>query len=348
MRYKNASKSLRADFVFGAGVSLTIEGRRPVFDHFVAEYYAASHPRERRTSDVHIELESPLYRELKMMGGYKTARWRVSLGDTGWEPISAKIALLSTPRSFGLSLIQGYFVEPLLEMALTRRKAILAPAAGFISGQDATLLVGASRSGKSSLMVRALGGGVRILGDDQVILTSEGTVFAFPRRLRVYPDIRATASSAYSTFPLSLKSALRGLNIVGSATAGWVAPPLRIQPSALGLEPAKGEHALHRLYLIERDERAARPSRSVVEPGALADQMMALLDRQRERLTPLLLAKAGWTDLLERTRERERSILAKALGGIGADKLVVPSCWEAHQAIDHLEQEIGLRINYRL
>jgi hypothetical protein len=348
MQSKNTSEKRRADFVFGAGVSLTIEGSRPVFDHFVAEYYAASHPRERRTSDVHIELESPLYRELKMMGGYKTARWRVSLGDTGWEPISAKIALLSTPRSFGLSLIQGYFVEPLLEMALTRRKAILAPAAGFISGQDATLLVGASRSGKSSLMVRALGGGVRILGDDQLILTSEERVLAFPRRLRVYPDIRTTATSAYSTFPPSLRSALRGLNILSSATAGWVRPPLRIPPSALGLKPAKEDHALHRLYLIERDDRAARPGRSVVEPDALVGQIMTLLDRQRERLTLLLVAKAGWMDFLKRTRELERAILGKALDGINARKLVVPSHWPAPQAIDYLEQEIGLGINRRL
>ena len=54
MQSKNTSEKRRADFVFGADVSLTIEGSRPVFDHFVAEYYAASHPRERRTSDVHI------------------------------------------------------------------------------------------------------------------------------------------------------------------------------------------------------------------------------------------------------------------------------------------------------
>jgi hypothetical protein len=344
MQSKTASEDVRERFIFGASVSLTMEGPRFALSHFLAEYGSARGSFEPHTGDVHIKIERPPYKELRRMGGYKTARWRVSLRNLRSEGLGAKIALLSLPGSFGLSLIQGYFVEPLLEMAFNRRGAVLAPAAGFVSGRGVTLLVGASRSGKSSLMVRALGGGVRILGDDQVIISSRATVFTFPRRLRVYPDIRTTASSAYRSFPRGVRTALRGLEILSRSTAKWVAPPLRIQPSAVGPEPAKEELRLERLYVIQRDERAEEPRRSAVGVSALADQMLTLLDRQRDRLTPLLAADAGWIDLLERIRDREREILGKALRGINAEKLVVPSHWDAPRAIDHLQQQIGLEV----
>ncbi|MBA2724420.1 MAG: hypothetical protein H0U53_00365 [Actinobacteria bacterium] len=278
------------------------------------------------------------------MGGYKTARWRVSLGDSHWDELAGKVALLSLPRSFGLSLIQGYFVEPLLEMAFVRRGAILAPAAGFVNGRGATLLLGASRSGKSSLMVRALGEGVRILGDDQVIISSQKTTFSFPRRLRVYPDIRTTAPSTYSTFPRGTRTALRGLGALSRSTAKWVAPPLRIQPSAVGPAPAKEELPLERIYLIQRDERVEEPHRSVVDVLTIVERMLALLDRQREKLSPIVAAEPAWIKLLEHVRDRERHILGKALEGIDAEQLIMPKRWEPVRAIDYLQQQIGVGV----
>jgi hypothetical protein len=342
MRSKTASEDVRERFVFGTGVSLTMEGPRVALGHFVAEYGPTRSSFKPHTGDVHVEIERPPYKELRSMGGYKTARWRISLEDSRSDGLGAKIGLLSLPESFGLSLIQGYFVEPLLEMAFNRRDAVLAPAAGFLGGRGVTLLVGASRSGKSSLMVRALAAGVRIVGDDQVIITSRGTAFTFPRRLRVYPDIRTTASSAYRTFSRDVRAALRCLEILSRSTARWIAPPLRIQPSAVGPEPAKQELPLERVYLIQRDNRAGEPRRAAVGVHALADEMLTLLDHQRQQLTPLFVRDAGWSELLERVRNREREILGQALGDIDAETLVVPSHWEPTRAIDHLQQQIGL------
>jgi hypothetical protein len=343
MRSKTVSEVLPKSFVFGGGVSLSMDGPRVSLGHFGAEYGSASCSVEGLRSDVYVEIEHPPYRELRTMNGYKTARWRIALGRSD-ERLDAKIALLSSPASFGLSLVQGYFVEPLLEMAFTQKGAVLAPAAGFVSEGGACLLAGASRSGKSSLMVRALGAGVPILGDDQVIVTSRGTVFTFPRRLRVYPDIRATASKAYGGFATRLRRTLRGLQALSRFTAGWVAPPVRVQPAAVGPEPAKDELPLVGLYLIERDEHTDEARRSRLAIPVLEDEMLTLLDRQRERLIPLLATDVGWSDLLQRVREREREILRQALQGIDAEKLVVPAHWEAVRAIDHLQHEIGLPV----
>jgi hypothetical protein len=333
--------SPRESFVFGNGVSLAIDGPRRALDHFTAEYGPNRQAIEFHDADVQVHIERPPYEELREIGGYKTARWRIAMGSAHEERLTVSIALLSVPASFGLSLVQGYFVEPILEMAFTRRGQLLAPAAGYVIGDSACLLVGASRSGKSSLMVRALGEGIRILGDDQVIISSRATVLSFPRRLRVYADIRNTAFHAYRAFPVRLKIALRGLEALSRSTAGWVTPPVRIQASALGPQPATLELPLRRLYVIDRDEQAVGPRRSAVEAGRLVDEILTLLDRQRERLIPLLVDRP-WADLLQRVRSEESVILKQALAEVSAERLVVPSHWKARRAIDHLQHEIGL------
>jgi hypothetical protein len=89
-------------------------------------------------------------------GGHKSVRWEVVLSGPSERPLQAAISLLGWPRSFGLSLVQGYFVEALLSLAAPRTGHILLPAAAIDSDDGPVLILGPSGAGKTSLSARAI------------------------------------------------------------------------------------------------------------------------------------------------------------------------------------------------
>ena len=142
--------------------------------------------------------------------GYRSLRWRVALDPLGDGPLRATIDLRGAPRSFGLSLLQGYVVEPLLGLLAPAAGHVLLPAAAVASEGGTLLLIGRSRSGKSSLVARAAAAGTAVLGDDHVLVGQDGCR-AFPRRLRLYPDVAETAPAALASLPARTRALLRAL-----------------------------------------------------------------------------------------------------------------------------------------
>ena len=65
----------------------------------------------------------------------------------------------------------------------------------------ALILFGAAGAGKTTLSARAAAGGIRSLGDDQVIVDASPVCWPFPRRMRLYPDLKVTAPEAHALLP---------------------------------------------------------------------------------------------------------------------------------------------------
>ena len=107
-------------------------------------------------------------------------------------------------------------IEPLLGLFAHAAGHVLLPAAAFGSTSGAILLIGRSRSGKSSLAARAAADGVGVLGDDHVLVAGSGECRAFPRRIRVYSDLAETAPRAYKLLPRSKRAELRALGALRS------------------------------------------------------------------------------------------------------------------------------------
>ena len=301
--------------------------------HFTAEYGAAAS--DRASPSVVVSFEpAPAANEER----YKTVSWRVDTGDPGDQPLRARIHVGGRPRSFALSLLQGYVLEPLLAVAAARVGSVLLPSAAIEGPRGYVLLLGRSRSGKSSLCARALAAGRAILGDDHVLLDGVGHARAFPRRLRVYSDLEIVAPAAYRRLRGRARAALAGRRLVRLATRGWVAPPLRLRIEQVGRPLPAPPVELERVVAIRRDPTVRDLERKDLAVPAIVELAQAVADEQRERLAGL----PGWRTALSAARDADCRTLLGGLHDVPAQELVVPAEWGARRAVDALASAIGL------
>jgi hypothetical protein len=329
-------------YQFGPGLVASIRGDRRARGHFHAEYAAAAlgsnstfpileatigtrvlRDRDRRTAH-----------EAELRDSHKLARWRVAMPA---RPDGNKLCVTIDVRGpLGLTLIQSYIVEPLLSLAAVRARLALVPSAAIALNGKALLLIGRSRSGKSSLAARALAAGLRVLGDDQVLINASQDCLPFPRRLRVYPDLMRTAPVAFATLRPSVRGALAALGRVNALTRGFVAPPLRVEASSLGAGTPTplpiGEVVVIRRAPV--DELRSEP----LDQRQLAAETEDALSGQRSELFSL----PGLRDATAPLLAQERSIIASALGAAPARRVLVPVSWRAEEAVGRLARELGI------
>ncbi|HEY6017534.1 MAG TPA: hypothetical protein VIU16_12175 [Gaiellaceae bacterium] len=317
-------------FAFLDDLRLEVNGSSRTLRHYRGEYgratAAAVHDPELRISfRPRLPGAGPSFG-----GGHKSVRWRVELPDPTAASLQAAIALTGEPRSFGLSLLQGYVIEPLLGLLAPAAGHVLLPSAAIAAPGGTILLIGRSRSGKSSLSARAAAAGIPVLGDDHVLLGRDGMCRPFPRRLRLYSDLPETAPMAYRALPRARRALLGVHGLVRAATRGAVAPPLRVPIEALGT-PAQGASPLDRVVVIER-AGGDRLESGTLEPDALVEIASAVLGEQRAALRGI--PGDAWTARLEEVRAAELRMLGPALGHARSTvRLTVPNTWEAARAV---------------
>ena len=326
-----------ARYRFAPGLELELEGPSGALRHFEREYAPAAvtgngtAPALRATLGWGAETTA---------GGHKTVSWHADHGDPAYGPLALELGLRGRPRSFALSLVQGFHLEPALSVAAARAGYVLLPAAALEDGDGATIVLGRSRSGKSSVMTLALAAGRRVLGDDQVLVDGDGGVRTFPRRLRLYPDIRDTAPAAFRRLPAGDRRALAARGAARTLSRGWVAPSYAIPASAVGPEAPAEALPVRRLVMVDRSAEvhtAVTGPLDVEEVVALAADV---LDEQRARLRAA--AGAGWEEALSDAREREGALLRAALGGAQLERLRMPADWPAPRGVAALAHVVGL------
>jgi hypothetical protein len=327
-----------ATFAFLDDLRLEVVGSARTLRHYRAEYGRAAGP---PVGEPELRV---VFRRISgggsgFDGAHKTVRWHVEIAEPLDGPLRVVIDLRGEPRSFGLSLLQGYVIEPLLGLFAAATGHVLLPAAAIGSANGAILLIGRSRSGKSSLAARAAAGGLEVLGDDHVLVAGSGECRAFPRRLRVYSDLSRTAPQAYARLPGSKRAKLRALSALRSSTRNLVAPPLRIGLEALGSSLHQSVLQLGTIVVIERGEVDSL-ERELLGPDALVEIAAEILREQRRPLE--LLSRGDWHARLERVRTADEELLIAAFAhGASAVRVVVPRSWPAEQAVSAIGAAVG-------
>jgi hypothetical protein len=237
----------------------------------------------------------------------------------------------------GLTLVQSYVLEPLVSLAAVRAGSVLLPSAAIALKGKALLLIGRSRSGKSSLAARALAAGLRILGDDQVLINASQDCLPFPRRLRLYPDLARTAPAAFAALRPSARSALAFLGRVNGITRGFVAPPLRVSASTLAAGSTPIRLPIGEIVVIRRAPVDALTT-EYLDQGELGAEAEDSLHGQRSRLFSVTGLQAAFATLLA----QERAIIGSALAAAPARRLLVPASWTAEQAVGRVAHELRL------
>ena len=329
-----------AKYAFGPAVRLGVQGSRLARNHFAAEFGAAPARDDVTEPDLEVVIRlgsGPRAPGTIMTGsgGYKTARWRLALSHPDRRPLRAALGLFGGPPSFALSLIQGYVVEPLLAIALARAGFIALPGAGVAGEDGAILLMGRSGSGKSSVCMRLLARGVGVLSDDQVILDGRGQCWPYPRRFRVYPDLRETATAAWTALPPQARRAL-GLRLAARRlTRGYVAPSLAVSPAALGAVSIRGPLAVCRVVVVRRDRAVAQLTARERPADWLLFEARASLLEQRARLVALV--GACWREAIGAALEAELNTFRAAASAVPVTQVVLPQEWKAPRAIAALD-----------
>ena len=327
-------------FRFAEGLLLRARGAPSVRRHFRREYGAAD-----SVAAAAVDLEVSFARALPrstgrvIEGGHKSVGWKVELSAPGERPLRAWVALRGRPRSFAYSLVQGYFVEPLLSVAAARNGLTLLPSAALGGDGGAILLIGAPRSGKSTVMARAAARGLTVLGDDQVLVDSAGRCWPFPRRLRVYSDLSATAPDAYARLAPRRRAGLVARRMTVGITRGYVAPPLRIAPSELGQRNSPPALPLARVYAVERAGGGDAVESVPLDPAGALEAARWVLATQRLHLEP---AGEAWGSELAEVRRLEEEILGHAFADVPVERITVPAEWPAARGIAALAERLGI------
>jgi hypothetical protein len=323
-------------FAFLDDLSLEVHGDERALAHFRAEYGAVrADPGGEANLVVSFGATSSHSRCFE--AGYRSLRWRVALDEIEDGPLRATIDLRGAPRNFGLSLLQGYVVEPLLGLLAPATGHILLPAAALATEDGALLLLGRSRSGKSSLVARAAATGTAVLGDDHVLVGVDGCR-AFPRRLRLYPDIAETAPAARAALPARTRAQLRVLGFVRTATGGAVAPPVRVPIETLGAV-LRDPLPLARAVVLERRE-VPRLVAEALSRDELVETAVSVLREQRRALERV--EEARWHEHLESVLAHEKSLLHAAFAQTAAiARLAVPTRLPAGESVAAIAAELA-------
>lgn len=127
---------------------------------------------------------------------YKILWWKLEM--TGFE--QGRVGLKIDRNAFGTAAIGSRLIDCLVRFQLARRGAPAIHCCGVVNEQGACLLSGRSGVGKSTLAMRLLGDGYRLLGDNWVLVRNgEALSFHLPVNVHDYnvaPSMYARMSNA--------------------------------------------------------------------------------------------------------------------------------------------------------
>lgn len=324
-------------YLQGPGLAVAVSGAALARGYFRREYGEAAAARSTATE---IGLDACFARPAQgrpgavVAGRHKLARWhaRVELRDDGTVALRAHVR-----GPFGLPLVQSLILEPLMGVVAARHALALVPGALLLDPEGrGVLLVGGSGAGKTSLAARALAAGRDVLADDRVFLGADAGASRYVRRMRLYPDIRATAPTAWASLAGRARAKLRAVELLGGASGGRFAPPAAVTRAELGAPPPPVGTAIHRILLLRREEREAARL-TTVQPGVAADEMAQRIADDRGALDVPELGGA-----LRALAQDDRGVLEGATGEVTAQRLEIPIAWPAARSVQRLAEELGI------
>ena len=340
-------------------LGLEIAGSTGLIPHFAREYGAPTQreldgprlivrplARARRASTISARLgpdggpHSAATDRPIVTARHKTTRWRIRLGAPSLATVTCELSIAGV---FGRSLVQSTVVEPLLSVVAARRGEALISASGIVVDGAAIAVAGVSRSGKSTLALRAWAAGRSILGDDRVILGPDGRLRGFPRRLRLYPDLDTTAPAAFSRLGGGVRRRLAIAAIVRRLSRGWVGLPVLVDRDDVGL--VEGSVRLARVVVVDRVSAGGQEGADQLVATDDPERVAALLDAIAAKDLAWVAAQGpDWAAEAQRTREIQGGIIRQAVESNAARLTVMslPASWPAPRAIEALARALGL------
>jgi hypothetical protein len=312
------------EFLEGLGLGLQIEGDAATVNYFNREYGPAA---TREPASIAIEVivdgAGRLGWPIESSGGHKSMHWRTSLSAPEAAVLGLRVELSGWPRGFARTLVQGFFIEPLISVAAAHADAVLLPAAAFRYETGALVILGRSGSGKTSLSMHALALGVSLFGDDQVLIDPSGSCRAFPRRMRLYSDLGRRAPMAFRRLPRHVVAQLRARGLLRTVSRGVIAPSLAVPVSVFGERNPVSPALVRRVVILERPDC---PGEVRIEPSTAADAVNEALRLLRDQRRQLAVAGGDvWRRALTAVENDEERLLGAAFANASVERITAPS-----------------------
>ena len=188
--------------------------------------------------------------------------------------------------------------------------------------------------------MRAWSQGYPLLADDRLVVSPDGGLSSFPRRLRAYPDLARTAAAAHARFAPSIRRSLVLAGLANRLTRGWVGLPVLVPSSGIIRSASEGAVPLERIVIIERSDVVRALTWTHGLETALS-KLTAIVDRD---MAAVAAHDHGWAAACVFARARLVEIVQSATEASGAmcSTLTIPGQWTAQQAIAAVERELGL------
>jgi len=326
------SRSKSETYQFPSGVRLRIHSSQPeILAHFRAEYGQAV---SNGTGPADLEVyagkasiaSSPEPRLLKRGydGRHKILRWRV--GFAGLEAETTRVAFEGSGQMV-ISFLQTFYVEPLLRLKFVARGHSLVHAACLVKDGRSVLFPAGSAVGKSTLTLQHAAAGCPVQGDNYVIASPDGRTLAFPRRMRIYSDLHATAPGVFRRLPGAEQRRLRVAGVIKRLSAGYSNQPRRltVQQMLAGSPPCP-EARLSSVYMLKpyKGDGLAGPSPSSRKEAI--ERIQAIAEMEARQLQAAMSGTEAMPPaaFMEQTLAGERDVLARALGDVPIYQVLVP------------------------
>ncbi len=329
--------------------------REDVLSYFDAEYGRCAHDRlPQARLEVYVgnyrqavtSLASQVSRWLVYERRHKLAKWRMAL--SGLDEETTRLAFEGRGVML-LPYLQNFYVEPLLRIKSLQAGYALVHGSSVMKGTKSVLFPAESRVGKTMLTLRQVIRGKAIQGDNCVIVSPKGDTFAFPRRLRIYSDLRRADPIAYGRLPRREKIRLTIAGSIRSLSFGYANPASRLGLEVFVPNCTICPHAqLDSIFVLTPHEGPdlVGPIRLGLEQLVESVQAHSFSEGRwlMEAVSPCLTAELeSW---LLRKMDVERQILAAAFEGVPAFELLVPRVTDPGPLLSRMARISGINAEW--
>ena len=334
-------------YVFPPGVVLRIVSRRShVLAYFDAEYGPF---RTASTADVQLTVHVGKRSNMAHSPGAVVHRRRRKL--TNWTITFTDLESERTCIEFDghgvmtLPYLQSFYIEPLLRFKLLLRDHALVHGASVCKGSKSRVFVGGSRVGKTSLTLSQADRGNAVQGDNYVILSPDGTSVAFPRRLRVYPDLRRSLPAIHRRLPLTTRARLKSYVILTRLSRGYANPAIRLPLAQLVPDCKVMPEAVVESVFVLRPHTG----KDLVGPTPISLDQTVTEIQSHASMEAVWLTKAiapyvsdHPESSLNSARVAEASILNRALSRVSTYEILVPRVDNVGDLVRDMSRIAGL------
>jgi hypothetical protein len=251
-------------------------------------------------------------------GRYKGVPWRCTISADGATPlISFRSPVAQEYLALHIALL------PTIRRLLLDRSVAFVGAAAFASEGRATVLAGATGSGKTSLLLGALERGAAFLGDEYLGIGDTGGASAIVRAFALREETLALAPSIAARLSPSRRRSLLAASLARRLTRGLLEPLVHVPPAEVGVPVANSPLLpMKRLVWIE----PARGEVPRIEPISVPDiiDRLAIMQTMHDKAYgDLGVLFDGARGHVGEYPSRWRAVLERGLGQVACLRLVI-------------------------